>query len=89
MDLQPWFLSVYFKPPPPQKKTHFDNWSVLVHLRFIDEHFLGSGWLPDVPDAQKGAAVKQHVAVWGCRNVDGHQGVSLGLNLADAATCDG
>lgn len=35
----------------------------MVHLRFIDEHFLGSGWLPDVPDADEGAAVHQHVAV--------------------------
>lgn len=68
--------------------TRFHIWSVSVHLRFIDEHFLRSGWLPDVPDADEGAAVKQHVAACSCRNVDGHQGVSLGLNLADAATCD-
>lgn len=46
-----------------QKMTPFHICRVSVNLRFIDEHFLGSGWLPDVPDADEGAAVKQHVAV--------------------------
>lgn len=34
-----------------------------VHLRFIDQNFLRSGWLPDVPDADEGAAVEQRVTV--------------------------
>lgn len=39
------------------------------HLRFIDEDFLRSGWLPNVPDADDGAAVKTHSTGFSCRAV--------------------
>lgn len=53
---------------------------------------MGSGRLPDVPDADDGAAVETHRAGLGGRAVDGHHGVPLGLrevHQANAPTCDG
>lgn len=60
------------------------------NLRFIDEDFLRPGWLPNVPDADDGAAVKTHGAGFQCRAVDWHHEVPLDLrefHQADAAAC--
>lgn len=66
--------------------------SSLPYIRLVDEDFLRPGRLPDVPDADNGAAVQTHGAGRRCGAVNRHHGEPLHLgevHQADAATCRG
>lgn len=61
------------------------------HLRLIDKDLLRSRRLPNVPDADDGAAVQTHSTGFCCRCMDRQHGVPLDLRevqQADVSTCD-